>query len=118
MKEIKDVAIDIAGMIDEHSGLNVSVLDISKLSPMADYFVIATGKNNRHVNALAAHVEDEMGKYDFDIRHKEGHRQGKWILLDYSDIVIHIFTEEERYFYNLERIWADANKLDLHIDTF
>lgn len=118
MNNIKDVALEVANVLDEHSGINVSVLDISKLSPMADYFIIATGKNNRHVNALASYVEEKMGKTHFDIRHKEGHREGKWVLLDYSDIVVHIFTEEERYFYNLERIWADANKLDLHIDTF
>ncbi len=87
---------------------NIKLIDIGELSVIADFFVIATGTSTTHVQSLADNLEELLSEEGFEMHHKEGFRSGRWILLDYYDIVIHIFSKEEREFYNLERLWADA----------
>jgi ribosome-associated protein len=116
--DIKKLALDIAGYIDDKKGRDIQILDVSHLSSIADYFVIATGTSNTHISAIADGVVEELREKDILLSHREGRRGGNWILLDYLDVVVHVLTTAEREFYDIERIWSDAEKLELNIDTF
>lgn len=93
---------------EEKKARDVTVLDIHKVSVMADFFVICTGRSSIHTRAIADEVEDRLKKAGHPSPRKEGLREGSWILMDCGDVIIHIFQEEERRFYNLERLWGDA----------
>jgi len=97
--------------------MNISLLDVQGICSIADYFLIATGTSARHVLALADYAEAEAEGLGLGLRHKEGHRTGDWIILDYADIVIHLFVQETRDYYGLERIWRDARPVELPLDT-
>lgn len=99
--------------IDDKKGKNITVLNIGKLTTIADYFIIATGTSTTHVKAMADEVEEKIRELDFCLGHREGYNSGRWILLDYKDVVIHIFHEEDRSFYNIERLWGDAPRIDV-----
>ncbi len=92
---------------------DIRVINIGELSTLADYFIIATGTSITHVQSLSENLEEQLDESGYSLHHKEGFRGGKWILLDYSDIVIHLFSQDEREFYNLERLWADANTVTI-----
>lgn len=113
----KKLAQKISRIIDDKKGNDIKILDVSKLSSIAEYFVIATGNSTKHATSLADEIEKKLNESYVYINHKEGYNNGKWILLDYIDVVVHIFTEEERNFYDLERIWKDAKYVELDIDT-
>ena len=87
---------------------DIKILDIKKISAVADYFVIADGTNKNQVQAMCDSVEEEMHKAGYSLKSVEGYSQGGWILLDYYDIIVHIFSDEARRFYDIERIWNDA----------
>ncbi|MGQ9897286.1 MAG: ribosome silencing factor [Acidobacteriota bacterium] len=89
------------------------ILDIGRLTSIADYFIIATGMSSRHVQSLADEVERQLGLLRAYPRHIEGYADGQWVLMDYGDFIVHIFTPEQRDFYSLERLWSDAGKLVL-----
>ena len=91
--------------LSEKKAEDVRVIEISEISPVADYFIIATGDNTNQIQAMVDAVEEELGK--------EGHRNSSWILMDYRDIIVHIFSKEDRLFYNLERIWTDGKKISV-----
>ncbi len=97
----------------ERKGLDIKVLEIGKVSLIADYFIIVSGTSKRHVQGLADHILDEL-KEEKDVTplNRTGYDGGTWVLLDYGDLVVHIFQEEERNFYNLERLWGHAPKVD------
>lgn len=97
--------------LEDKKGENISIIDISSISVMADYFVIASADNIRQVDALADAVEDAMEAEGFERRRREGISASGWLLLDFNDIIIHIFDKEQRFFYDLERIWSDGKKL-------
>jgi ribosome-associated protein len=99
------IAVDVAG---EKKALDITVLDIRKLTVVADYFVICTGRSSIHTRAIADEIEQRLTGEGQPAPRKEGFREGNWILMDCGDVVIHIFQEEERIFYNLERLWGDA----------
>ena len=101
-----------AAAIDDKKGLGVVLLDVSGLLVITDVFVIATGASRRHVKALAEEVEEELKDVDRRPLRREGLSDGTWVLLDYGDIVVHVFDEETRAFYDLERLWGDAPRLD------
>jgi ribosome-associated protein len=101
-----------AAAIDDKKGLGVVLLDVSGLLVITDVFVIATGASRRHVKALAEEVEEELKEADRRPLRREGLADGTWVLLDYGDIVVHVFDEETRAFYDLERLWGDAPRLD------
>lgn len=87
---------------------DITVLDIRKLSIIADYFVICSGRSSVHVRAIAGEIMEAMEKETSLQPRREGLREGRWVLLDYGDVVVHVFQEPERQFYNLERLWGDA----------
>lgn len=89
------------------------ILDVSGQSSFADYFLIMSGRSTRHVQALAEAIEAELNSKRISSRHAEGLQEGLWVLLDFGDIVVHIFYREHREFYNLEGLWHDAPRLDL-----
>lgn len=100
--------------LDEKKGINISVIDISEISTIADYFIIAGGNNENQVKALANNVEEKLYKAEeITPKHIEGYDNANWILMDFGDIIIHIFNEEDRLFYDLERIWRDGKQVEV-----
>jgi ribosome-associated protein len=108
------LAQKIADILDDRKAEQVVVLDISRLSVLADYFVIASGRSELQVDALYNDLRDKMEKEG--IHHKHLDKGKRWIVMDYGDIIVHIFHHEERAFYNLERLWADAREVSLSAD--
>lgn len=111
--ETRELAKIAYNALDEKKGINISVIDISEISTLADYFIIAGGNNENQVKALANSVEEEMYKVDCKPKHIEGFDNANWILMDFSDIIVHVFNEEDRLFYDLERIWRDGKHLEV-----
>jgi ribosome-associated protein len=101
-----------AHLAAEKKGQDIIVLEIGKVSVIADYFLIMSGSNQRHVQSLADIILEEFKKEGIFPMNQAGYREGRWILLDYSDVVVHIFQDGERKFYNLERLWGHAPKVD------
>ena len=99
--------------IDDRKGYNVKNLDVSGVSPLCDAFVIASGSNKNQLNAICDAVEEICRDNGMPLREREGRAEGGWILLDYGDIIIHIFSSEMRDFYNLDHTWKDAKTLSL-----
>ena len=97
----------------EKKAEDVTIIDISELSVMTDYFVIASGNNINQVHAMADFVEEELAKKDIRPKHIEGYDTANWILMDYSDIIIHIFDKDSRSFYDLDRIWKGGRSVDI-----
>lgn len=108
VKEMTKVAVN---ELEDKLGEDITVLDITGISVMADYFIIATAKNVRHARSLADDVDQKMSKMGFELKKREGERESGWILMDYNDLIIHIFDREQRLFYDLERIWSDGKKI-------
>ena len=108
-KELVKIAYDA---LDDKKGCNINVIDISEISTIADYFVIAGGTNDNHVKALADNVQEELYKAGFHAKNIEGYDNAKWILMDIADIIVHVFNEEDRLFYDLERIWRDGKYVE------
>ncbi len=102
--------------IDDKKGQDIKVIDIHNVSVIADYFVIASGTNSNQVQAIVDNVEEQLGRAGFEAKQIEGNRNSSWILMDYGDVIVHVFDEENRLFYDLERIWRDGKVLDM--DTF
>ena len=102
----------IVKALDSKKAVDIEVLEIGALTVVADYFVIAAGTSNTHVRALADEVEFKLGEEGITPRQIEGRATG-WILLDYSDVVVHVFIGDQREHYNLEKLWADAEKVDI-----
>jgi ribosome-associated protein len=112
MRDLKELTLVIAEMIDAKKGSDVVILDLRGKSNLTDFLVIATGLNDRHALSLAHHVEKELSEKDIVLHHKEGHRTGDWVVLDYYDVIVHIFNEDKRKYYNLERLWKDAHRIE------
>lgn len=93
---------------EDRKALDVKVLRLAEVSDFTDYFLLASGTNERQVQAIADSIEERLKKEGSSPLHVEGHRTGQWVLLDYADLVVHVFLEERRGFYGLERLWSDA----------
>lgn len=102
----------IAKALSSKKALDVSVLEISGVSVLTDYMVIATGTSSTHVKSLADEVEYQMDEAGISVSHIEGHRGNGWILMDYVDIIVHIFDDKSREYYNLERLWEDGTVIE------
>ena len=98
--------------IDDKKALDIKVIDIREVSVIADYFVITSGSNLNQVQAIVDNVEEQLGRAGFEPKQIEG-TNSNWILMDYGDLIIHVFDEENRLFYDLERIWRDGKELDV-----
>jgi len=110
VEQMVKVAYDAIG---DKLGEDTVVLNVGKISSVADYFIIASASSERQVKAIAHNVEDELKKNDICVISKEGHNSSRWVLLDYGDIVVHVFHDEERDVYNLEKLWKDAPNVDV-----
>ena len=99
--------------IDDKKGQDIKIIDIHNVSVIADYFVIASGTNSNQVQAIVDNVEEQLGRAGFEAKQIEGNRNSSWILMDYGDVIVHVFDEENRLFYDLERIWRDGKELDI-----
>ncbi|MGN0305944.1 MAG: ribosome silencing factor [Lachnospiraceae bacterium] len=98
--------------LEDKKGEDIQVIDISEISPIADYFVLASGSNRSQIQAMADAVEEKMYKMGYPLKQIEGYDGANWILMDYYDVIVHIFDRESRLFYDLERIWRDGKMLE------
>ena len=99
--------------LDEKKGKDIKVIDIHEVSVIADYFVIASASNQNQVQAMVDNVDETLGRAGFEAKQIEGTRNSSWVLMDYGDMIVHVFDEENRLFYDLERIWRDGKELDI-----
>ena len=109
----KEIALLAAKALDSKKGLDIKVLETGHLTTLADYFVLCSATSTTQIKALSDVCEKELKDAGEPPHHVEGHRGGTWILLDFSSVVVHIFNEEDREFYDLERLWSDATPVDL-----
>lgn len=112
MSDSRQAAKIAVEALKDKKAIDVKVLDITGVTVIADYFIIASGSNTNQVQAMADNVEEALGKAGFEPKQIEGYRVANWILMDYNDIIIHIFSEQDRMFYDLERIWRDGICID------
>jgi len=111
MKTVRELVRTAIDALEDKKGENIHIIDISQISTIADYFIIANGKNRNQVQALADNVEEALGREGLSLKQMEGYDTAGWILMDYRDIVIHIFDRENRLFYDLDRIWRDGRAM-------
>ncbi|HAL87761.1 MAG TPA: ribosome silencing factor [Clostridiales bacterium] len=109
----KEIAVAVTKALDAKKGMDIKLLRIDSVSSLADYFLICTGTSNTHVKTLCDYAEYTLEQLGEPMLGREGHRGSAWELLDYGTLVVHVFTEEARKFYALERLWADAEVVDL-----
>ena len=108
-----EMAIGLAQALDAKKGQNIKVLKTEELTTLGDYFVLCTATSSTQVKAMSDACEEAMEKLGETVHHIEGHRDGAWLLMDFSSVIVHVFTDEARKFYDLERLWADAQEMDL-----
>ena len=111
MLKTNEVAAKVVEALDAKKGIDIKLLKIADVTTLAEYFVICTGSSNTHVKTLCDAAEEAMDAAGETLVSREGHRGGTWVLLDYGAVVVHVFTEETREFYNLERLWNDATEI-------
>ena len=104
-KELVEMAYNA---LSDKKGGDIKIIDIHEVSVLADYFIIADGSNINQVQAMADHVQEVLARAGWECRQIEGYQNANWILLDYGDVIIHLFSREDRLFYDLERIWRDG----------
>ena len=113
MNESKKMALLAVEALDDKLAEDIKIIDIRSISVLADYFIIADGSNRNQVQAMADSAEEALGKAGYDAKQIEGYQSANWILMDYKDIIVHVFSKEDRAFYDLERIWRDGKELDV-----
>ena len=109
----KELAIIAAKALDEKKGKEIAAIEVTEQTTLADYFVIATGTSNTQITALCGAVEEKLSQLGEEPLHREGYRNGTWVLLDYGSVAVHVFSEDARDFYSLERLWRDGKEVDL-----
>jgi len=107
-KKSRKMAILALNAMKEKKAEDIRIIDIEKISTLADYFLIASGTNRNQVHAIADFVEEKLGRAGYEVQHTEGYESANWILLDYGDIIVHIFDRKNRLYYDLDRIWRDG----------
>ena len=113
MLTAREVAYETTKALDQKKGVDVKLLKIDKVSSLADYFIICTGTSSTHVKTLCDYAEYTLENLGEKLLGREGHRGNTWELLDFGTVVVHVFTEEARKFYDLERLWADAEVISI-----
>ena len=111
IKSTQEIVRIIAEAAAAKKALDITVLDIRDVSILADYFVICSGSSSTQVKSIADEIKKRMREIGYVLDHVEGYKEEKWILLDYLDVVVHVFHTREREFYNLEKLWGDARVL-------
>lgn len=106
--ETKKIALMAVNALEDKKAEDIRIIDISRISTIADYFIIADGSNKSQIQAMADNVSEVLGRAGVTVRQIEGYQTANWILMDFQDIIIHIFDRENRLFYDLERIWRDG----------
>lgn len=104
----KETALMAVNALEDKKAEDIRIIDISKISTIADYFIIADGSNKSQIQAMADNVSEILGRAGINLRQMEGYQNANWILMDFQDVIIHIFDRENRLFYDLERIWRDG----------
>ncbi|MDD6307718.1 MAG: ribosome silencing factor [Clostridiales bacterium] len=100
--------------LEDRKAEDVKVIDIREISPIADFFIIANGTNQNQIQAMRDAADEALYKAGLTVKQVEGNQNSTWILMDYGDIIIHIFSKEDRLFYDLERIWRDGKEIDIN----
>lgn len=113
MNQAKEMAKIAYQALSDKKGEDIKIIDIAGISVMADYFLIANGNSNSQVRALVDNVDEELHKAGYTVKQREGYGSGNWVLMDFGDIIVHIFDKENRLFYDLERIWRDGTLVDI-----
>lgn len=113
MNQSKEMARIAYDALSDKKGEDIKIIDITGVSVLADYFIIANGNSDSQVNALVDNVEEELHKAGYPLKQREGRANSSWILLDFGDIIVHVFDKENRLFYDLERIWKDGRNITL-----
>ena len=112
-KNAKEMVKTAVAALQDKKGEDIRVIDISGGTVIADYFIIASGSNPNQVQALVDNVEEQMYKAGYDDPRVEGYNTASWVLLDYNDVIVHVFSQDDRLFYDLERIWRDGKEIDV-----
>lgn len=107
--EMTTIAIEA---LEEKKGEEISILDIREVSVLADYFLIASGNSRSQIQAMIDNVQEKMGKAGYFPKNVEGYQTANWVLMDYGDLIVHVFDRQNRLFYDLERIWSDGKKIE------
>ena len=110
----KEFAVLAVEALEDKKAEDIAIIDISEVSVIADYFIIAGGNNKSQIQALSDVVDEKRGRAGLTLKQIEGYNNANWILLDFGDIIVHIFDKENRLFYDLERIWCDGKKIELN----
>lgn len=113
MNQSKEMARIAYRALEDKKGEDIKIIDITGISVLADYFIIANGNSDSQVSALVDNVEEELHKAGYSLRQREGQTSGNWVLLDFGDIIVHVFDKENRLFYDLERIWKDGKDISV-----
>ncbi len=108
----REMAKLVCKALDDKKAIDVKAIDISNVSIMADYFIVASASNQSQMNAMQDEVDRILYENGIHAKSIEGNRQGTWVLMDYEDVIVHLFSEEDRLFYDLERIWKDGILID------
>lgn len=107
MNELENKLSIIQAAIEDKKGIDMQVLDISSMTSVADYFVVVSGNSSTQVTSIADEVESKMFLAGYEkVSNKEGYQSARWILIDFGDVIVHVFHKDEREFYNLERLWS------------
>lgn len=113
MDQSREMARIAWNALNDKKGEDIKIIDITGISVLADYFIIANGTSDSQVNALVDNVEEALHKAGYSLKQREGQASGSWVLLDFGDIIVHVFDKENRLFYDLERIWKDGKVTDI-----
>jgi len=113
MADIKEIVKTAYAALLDKKAINPKIIDISNVSVLADYFMIASGENEKQVQAMADNVCEKLAQKGVSHRQIEGYQSANWILIDFNDIIVHIFNHEDRLFYDLERIWRDGKSIEI-----
>lgn len=108
MTQFNQLVDMVAAAASDKKAQDIIILDMDKVTLVTDFFIICSANSTTQVKAIADHIEEKLNEQGIKLNHKEGYREGRWILLDYGNCIAHIFVEEDRRFYNLERLWGDA----------
>ena len=106
-----ELALKISELAKEKQAEDIVIMDVQEAAGFTNYFVIATGNSDVHLKTLTDHIEDSLSRYKVKVWHKEGYENLQWVLMDYIDVVVHLFDRETREYYDLETLWADAEKI-------